>query len=68
MTLVDTKPAIAAVKKAGRRGNARPHHLRTLVNEIAERGGVRLELVKAIKLHASMTQKKQIKNEVFWEK
>ena len=37
----------ASVKKAGRTGKARSHHLQKVINEIAERGEVRLRWVKA---------------------
>ena len=40
--LADSKAVIAAVKKAGRTGKARSRHLQKIVNEIAERGEVRV--------------------------
>ena len=47
LILADSRAAIEAVKKAGRTGKAESHHLRKVVNEIAEREGVRLGWVKA---------------------
>ena len=39
LILADSQAAISAVKRAGRIGKARSHHLRKVVNEIAERRG-----------------------------
>ena len=39
LILAGSRAAIAAVKKAGKTGKARSHHLRKVVNDIAERGG-----------------------------
>ena len=36
--LADSRAAIASVKKAGKTGKARSHHLQKVINEIAERG------------------------------
>ena len=47
LILADSKAAIAAVRKAGRTGKARSHHLRKVVNEIAERGEVKIGWVMA---------------------
>ena len=49
LILADSKAAIAAVRKAGKMGKARSHHLRKVVDEIAARGGgsVKLGWVKS---------------------
>ena len=42
LILADSRVVIAAVKTAGSTSKARSYHLRKVVNEIAQRGGVRL--------------------------